>query len=290
MHRTEGARTVTIGSLPKQHQNQDLPLVGGSTLSAEYANALGEELINIIQYAGITIKSNSVSDRAEGFTQTREAIFNSKAITAAAIANNTLTSDLINEVSLTKLSAGICDITTELGSSDITADLVLRSSAEGSGPSMQLKYTDDSGSPKEERYSLLNSTGLEIRDEEDDAITRRLYIKDNGLQFYQSDKNVMILALDFDGATWSDVGGGFYEGTLTTDLLIADTEILGSSFKYTYTSTLRIAYNTDAVVSITYSDAGGGDAGKWRITVRTTANFGGASYTDFVIMLFCTLA
>ena len=48
MHRTEADGRGTVGGIPDQHINQNLPADEGTTFSAEWGNAVQEELVNTI--------------------------------------------------------------------------------------------------------------------------------------------------------------------------------------------------------------------------------------------------
>ena len=115
MHRTTGDDYVTIGSLPNQHIDQSLPGTPGTTLSAEFANALQEEIINVIEEAGITIETDPAIDRSNGFIQLKDALFSSQALDTLAIKDDAINDDKISDVSLSKLINGTTDIAVSAG-------------------------------------------------------------------------------------------------------------------------------------------------------------------------------
>lgn len=114
MHRTEGDG-YRIEGLKRRHVDQNLPATPGTTGSAEFFNALQEELINAIEYAGLTISADGATDRSIGWDQLKQAIFESSAIDTTAIKNNAITNDKILGLSFDKLTAGTTSISETVG-------------------------------------------------------------------------------------------------------------------------------------------------------------------------------
>ena len=90
MHRNEGANMNLEGAIPR-FIDRNLPGQPGSTAMAEWANAITDELINVLEEAGITYNSTAAEDRAQGWVQLRNAIFRSNKLGAPAIEGGSLT-------------------------------------------------------------------------------------------------------------------------------------------------------------------------------------------------------
>ena len=90
MHENQGADSV-IEDGKKRFIDIDLPGTPGTIMNAEFANAVMEEMRNILIYAGMTFEGTAAADRAAGWVQLKTAIFESAAIDSAALANYAIT-------------------------------------------------------------------------------------------------------------------------------------------------------------------------------------------------------
>jgi hypothetical protein len=105
MHRTEGDGYV-LESGYRRFVDQDLPYEPGTVLPSEWANAVQEELVNLIESAGLTLETSAANDRTSGWTQLKEAIFESAAIDTAALADGAVTDDKMASCALGKIIWG----------------------------------------------------------------------------------------------------------------------------------------------------------------------------------------
>jgi len=86
MHRTEGDGFVVEGG-KNRFKDQALPTYKGTMDTAEYNNAVQEEICNLITMLGGTIEADAATDRANGWFQIYTLLLNSAKITNAAIAD-----------------------------------------------------------------------------------------------------------------------------------------------------------------------------------------------------------
>lgn len=159
MHENEGADSV-VEDGKKRFTDEDLPGTPGTIMNAEFANALMEEFRNILARAGMAFEPTAAEDRAAGWIQLSEAIFNSAALTAAALA----TSSVINS----KLAPGAVtdDKVINLNLAKMYGVLELLQTTESITQSVKLNYEElqfliDLGGD-EIVYSLLNGGGLTV--------------------------------------------------------------------------------------------------------------------------------
>lgn len=110
MHRVDSTGYVTESG-KRLFINRNLPSVPGTTVGAEWKNAVQEEIAQLIEYAGLTLSASAAADKTAGWDQLKTAIFESAAIDTAAIKNDAITNAKIDGVSLSKLEDGITDIT-----------------------------------------------------------------------------------------------------------------------------------------------------------------------------------
>jgi len=278
MHYTEGARTSTIAPFGtiNQHVNQNLPTTGGSTVSAEFLNALMFEVANAITFAGLSIEADSATDRANGFAQLAEAIFESGAIDTDALADGAVTSAKVDEVSLTKLSAGSTDI--DFVSGDLTYHLDL--DAGNTSSLVRCIMTDAGASTVDQTYlrhdgivitdilstvtrntHTLASTGILIREYSAAAVeTGRAGLAVSGLSFLSSGKTIKHKACSAAGLTYvyDEVLGDYYI-TVTTSIPEAAVILMA---QYSYTGpTWRVVDNA-ATIHFYIS------SGYWKARVR----------------------
>jgi hypothetical protein len=107
MHRTFGDGFVEEPGPGQYHRfiDQNLPTYDGTVDTAEYNNAVQEEICNVITGAGLTLNGGGLNgdpaaDRAAGWSQLYEAIFQAGHITDAAIDGITF-SKLSGQIDLT---------------------------------------------------------------------------------------------------------------------------------------------------------------------------------------------
>jgi len=108
MHRNEGPNmNLEPGDIPR-FQDQDLPGTPGSTVLGEWGNALTDEIINCLVEAGISPSPTAALDRVGGWTQLRDAIFKSAALTASALASEAVETAKIQDLAVTavKIATG----------------------------------------------------------------------------------------------------------------------------------------------------------------------------------------
>lgn len=178
MHYTEAARTAQIAPFGtiNQHVDQNLPTTAGSTISAEFVNALMFEIAQCITYAGLTIEADSVTDRSNEFAQLKTAIFLSGAIDTDALADEAVTDDKIYSVSLDKLIAG--DFVDSIVSGDITYNINFKFSE--TYQLFQMYKTDVSGSVTVDTASL-TTTALTINESILGIVRDQCQIKNSGI-------------------------------------------------------------------------------------------------------------
>ena len=86
MHRTEGDGYVLEGGL-RRFKDRNLPTYIGTIDTAEYNNAVQEEICSIIETLGGTVAVDAATDRTAGWHQLYDLIFQSEKITDAAISD-----------------------------------------------------------------------------------------------------------------------------------------------------------------------------------------------------------
>lgn len=124
MHYTEGNGRIEPTPGKYEFVDQALPTYAGTVDTAEFNNAVMYEILNVLDYAGVTPEASAAADRSAGWVQLKEAIFESSAIT----------SDAIDEVSITKLSQGIAQITS-------TVDTSTRLTISSNNPRLMVQHT-----------------------------------------------------------------------------------------------------------------------------------------------------
>lgn len=91
MHQTEGtnfnAADPDITGRAFQQEGGGTP---GSVMFAEWANAVQQEIANVITGAGLTLETTAANDRTALWGQLRQAIFSSSALTQSAFAANSV--------------------------------------------------------------------------------------------------------------------------------------------------------------------------------------------------------
>jgi len=272
MHFTQGARLDTIapyGTID-QHVNQNLPTVGGSTVSAEFLNALMFEIANVIEFVGMTVEANSATDRTNGFAQLVEAIFESEFIDTGALADEAVTSAKIYDVSLDKISNGKTDLTYVSGTItyqfdlDVDASVFLLGFTE-TDSATGIEYQADLRSTRTlfEKYdtsvlvgySQLDNEQLLIRDYSAlSAETGRAKLATDGLFFLNSGKSIK----HYVGATGltfalDGIRGDYYLTVVTS--IPGTVRVLMAQFTYTDTAAAQVQRSRPG--SIEFVAAGG---------------------------------
>lgn len=113
MHRTEGDDYVLEGSLRRFH-DQELPTYNGTVDTAEYNNAVQEELCYIIEATGTIVADGAVTDRADGWHQVYDAIFTQGNIDSDSIGSLILDRLVDGELNITRGAYNISANPTEL--------------------------------------------------------------------------------------------------------------------------------------------------------------------------------
>jgi hypothetical protein len=132
MHRTEGDYFV-IEDGKRRFHDRALPLYHGTVDTAEYNNAVQEEIANVIEHVGFTLAADAGSDRAAGWHQLRDAIFLSGKIGTAAITDGAIThaklasaavknDNLYTDLSLSKFSQGTINVVNSANSTGLLLD------------------------------------------------------------------------------------------------------------------------------------------------------------------------
>jgi hypothetical protein len=94
------------GNVAGMFVDQVLPGTPGTLDAAAWNNAVQQEIVQTIQFAGLTIEPDSATDEANGWHQLRDAIFSSEAIDTAAITDGAITDVKVNDMSVDKLTGG----------------------------------------------------------------------------------------------------------------------------------------------------------------------------------------
>ena len=102
MHRVESDDTVTESGVNRYADFG--PTENGTIVAAEALNAIQEEIINIIEDAGLTVEVSAATDRSNGWAQLSEAIFSSAAIDTAALTDAAVTNAKVSDVAIDKLT------------------------------------------------------------------------------------------------------------------------------------------------------------------------------------------
>lgn len=86
MHRTEGDGFVVEGG-NNRFKDQALPTYPGTVDTAEYNNAVQEEICNLIELLGGTVEADAATDRANGWRQLYDLLLDDENITDAAMSD-----------------------------------------------------------------------------------------------------------------------------------------------------------------------------------------------------------
>ena len=90
MHRIDYPGYVTVSG-ERRFIDEALPTVEGTTIGAGWMNAVQEELCSILAFCGVTPNTSAAADMTDGWTQLKDAIFQSGNIGTVAIADNAIT-------------------------------------------------------------------------------------------------------------------------------------------------------------------------------------------------------
>lgn len=312
MHRTEGPDYIDEGVGLRRYKVSPPP---ATVANHEAFNALQEELVNVVEYAGITLNTTAVADRTEGWIQVRDAIFDSEAIDTGAIATGAITTTKISDCDLSKLSydhaLGGTDITYEDGALTYTLELsptiqYLRyesGAAErffrASYSSIQLSeylsgalgkqfkvdtstlsIADWTTYPTEGITADMSSTdGLSHTWIDSGSTRNQGTISYNGLHFndsgYSAGDPIRFRTFDFDGVTWS--GAGPYTGTLSP--IFSNTrKPLMAQFSWRVVSGGTVHVANSSTDSTTYDYTFTINGSHWAIAVTLPVDISGASY------------
>lgn len=97
MHRVDTDGYTTVGG-ERRFINRSMPAEEGTIDGAYWNNAVQEEIVTVIEHAGLTLRASGAADETAGWDQLKTAIFDSAAITGAAITNAS--------IGLAKLTSG----------------------------------------------------------------------------------------------------------------------------------------------------------------------------------------
>jgi hypothetical protein len=205
VHYTEAARLSALapyGSID-QHVDQNLPATGGSTVSAEFLNALMFEVARVVEYAGLTIEVDGATDRTNGFEQMAEAIFESAAIDTAALTDEAVTDAKIYDVSLDKFSEGQADLEYVTGTSTYHLDL------DTIDPNFWLRFSLINSATSTEEQTRLSPQRLLLRHYDNSVVTEYCALTSNELliiDYTAAGVETSRAKLAADGLFFSDAG------------------------------------------------------------------------------------
>jgi hypothetical protein len=285
MHRTEGPQYETSTGV-RLHKIYPPP---GTIANSEYLNAIQEEMVHAIEYAGITINSTAALDRTDGWHQLRDAIFLSEAIGTEAIADSAITDDKVSDVDISKLtysnSLGGADLSYVNGSdtygltfSPQELKLTLSSGIYESSFTVvagSLALTEKASSVITGSLSM-NTTGFSFADWNTYPVSGDTFsgnategmahtLISGGSAYNQAKFNydginykengtdaggpIKFRVFDFDGASWS--GTGPYSATITP-FFSASNRPLSAEFSYRTVATGNITVVKGSSASVTY--------------------------------------
>ena len=102
MHFNEGSGMIDNAGTP-EFIDKNLPGTPGATILAEFMNAVTFEIENVVKAAGLTFSPDAVTDRANGWAQLKQAIFESATLNTAALADGAITDPKVTSINLSKL-------------------------------------------------------------------------------------------------------------------------------------------------------------------------------------------
>ena len=185
MHRTEGDYFV-IEDGKRRFHDRALPLYHGTVDTAEYNNAVQEEIANVIEYAGLTLAADAGSDRSAGWHQLRDSIFLSGKIGTAAIADGAIThaklasaavknDNLYTDLSLSKFSQGTINVVNSANSTGLLLD------------SDKFKITKSVSASLETSFEIYpfakyNSAMLIVNEKNGSTLTKETYVTNQSVE------------------------------------------------------------------------------------------------------------
>jgi hypothetical protein len=122
MHRTD-APDYIVEDGKRRWADQQAGVHPGTVDGAEYNNAVQEELANLIELVGNTLNASSVADRAAGWRQVYDAIFQSSHMNTAGLANDAVTTPKIVNGAVTDAKIAALDLAKAFGAIDIDGTL-----------------------------------------------------------------------------------------------------------------------------------------------------------------------
>ena len=143
MHRTDGNGYVEVGG-ERRFADRNLPTYAGTIVEEQSMNAIQEEICNVIEYAGLTLRSSGATDESAGWTQLRDAIFSSAAIGT----------DAVSAISLSKISNGTLDIDSASYDNNLTMDI--------SAPTPYIQVSDGNGADTGDNRTRMEDGGFEV--------------------------------------------------------------------------------------------------------------------------------
>lgn len=114
MHRVDADGYITVLG-ERRFVDRSLPTYEGTVDGANWNNAVQEEIATVVEHAGLTLRSTGAADESAGWTQLKEAIFDSGKIGDAA---------LDNDIGLDKISHGILNFFDGAANSRITVNSI----------------------------------------------------------------------------------------------------------------------------------------------------------------------
>lgn len=169
MHRTEGDGYI-LESGNRRFVDKSPPTYVGTVMPGEWANAVQEEIINVVVAAGLTPSVSESADRTLGWNQLKTALFDSEALDTTALADDAVTTDKIFDCDLSKLSwvqaNGGADIT--YASGGITDRLEL--DLEG------ITFTKDTTTPDTTNKGLYTYNNIFLEQYDGSDLEYRIYV------------------------------------------------------------------------------------------------------------------
>lgn len=178
MHRTEGEDFVLEAG--KRRYTPAIPPIQPATrYPAEAANAIQEEICNVIENAGLALSETASIDRTSGWQQLYEAIFKAKHGTDTMLENNGVDGSVIKDNSIE--SDKLISIALEKAIGILTLPWTSGNSSGFTRMSAQ-QFRAFFTSPTTQENSILNSGGLDVSiNISGTSNSTRVYA--NGLQF-----------------------------------------------------------------------------------------------------------
>lgn len=310
MHRTEGSGYILEGGLRRFTETPP-----GSSVPAEWMNAVQEEIANVLVAANVTIKATAALDRSANWDQMAEAIFSSEAIDTAALADDAVTDDKISDCDVSKLTydAAFGGADLEHISGGVTYNLTIKANnlaltrSEGVLEDSVVLTTNgieithlDSGSVDD--YAVFESSGVNVSHWTSYLITgyttafnpfdgftnfwmsgssvfSSATLKYSGLQFIDNGTSsgdpVKCASFSFDGVTWT--GSSPYYGTITSTLHGNNKPLMAQfSWRVVSSGITHVANSNNFSTVYDYTFTPNGSY--WDIQVAVPLDLNGATY------------